>query len=185
MSTLTISSHPKTGDTIYISNEGDVFYSLYLFSVLMGIDTQTLIQASWFEGVKNYDSEYSNTFLTDGKVTYLIKAEDAYDAMNYYIDEVSLSDCPQYDCSQAIILRQEMGRVGAKMFAYLIGGYIENVTPKEEPTQYEKLVAFNKTMRILGLLGYKLNPPYNKLVIDFVINIFATIAFPPQSLTED
>ena len=182
MHTLTISTHPETGDSVYISNKGDAFYSVNLLAALMDIDSYTLTQASWFGAVENYASTYSNTLTADGlqRVTYLIKAEDAYELINYYIDEVA-----QSDCSQVTQLRQEMGCVGAKMFAYLIGDYNVNATPQVtgEPTQHERLNTFNETMRLLEMTGCNLsNPRYSQLYQDVAHNILGSA---PPSTTED
>ena len=184
MSTLTISSHPLTGDSVYISDEGNAFYTANKLAELMGMDTHSLTRAVWFKGVHNYASDYHEILTTGGfqGVHSLIKAEDAFDVIDSYISVA------RKDCSQAIELRRKMGRAGAKLFAYGIGGYVVKVIPpiKIEPTQHEKLNTFNETMRTLTLLGCDLNNPrYSQMLKDTAFNILATTALPPQSLTED
>jgi len=61
MYTLTISYHPLTGEYVYISDEGDAFYTVNKLAELMGIDTHSLTRAVWFKGVINYASKYPET----------------------------------------------------------------------------------------------------------------------------
>jgi len=121
MSTLLISTHPQTNQSVYISNKGDAFYTAKLLAALMGIDTYTLTQDLWYKKIINYATKYPETFITVGfqKATWLIKAEDAYNVINSYIK------VNRTNCSKAKELYREMSRVGAKLFAYTLGNYVE------------------------------------------------------------
>ena len=107
-STTTLHTHPYSGDSVYISDDGRAFYTPDQLASLMGLKPSFLIGADWFKDEFNYVEEFPAT-----GVDCLILAEDAQRMVENYLKGATTNR------SQSEFVLREM-KAGAKLFAYAI-----------------------------------------------------------------
>ena len=106
--TTTLHTHPYSGDSVYISDDGRAFYTPDQLASLMGLKPSFLIGADWFKDEFNYVEEFPAT-----GVDCLILAEDAQRMVENYLKGATTNR------SQSEFVLREM-KAGAKLFAYAI-----------------------------------------------------------------